>query len=634
MQRFAILWLALAPAAIAGVLEFEMKAGARRPLTLNSAADDSNFREPRSYASHGAQGRFFIRQIELTNSGGKPLAGRLLVVNGRDWSGMDGLRRDLGLSAESQRRSIERLLMFWRERRSHAGCGLPLAEEPFAALNFWGYTLCGEDTKAFARLALGCDVRARYVQLNGHIAAEYRYDDGWHVVDGDQNAVYLHLDNETLASAEELRADPFLAVRTRVFGRHAPLELPATNFNSSLVERILLADPKPVKVKFAAPLNVFTVQPGESIIWHADKPPEKPVGAVIGAKLQAVAAAALATIEHRVEVSGRPGREKGTISVNSVFPILKAVNHTTGFVFTPKDGEVIFTAPVEVKSASDKISVFAQCSRNALPLPPRGESVLTLDAERGEARVAVHYDAVEKISLPVVKLTALSATFTGTPAFTMAVPNGAERVWWQIATSRDFAFVAPSLDGITPWAPELRLDPITDTFLTPGRAYFLRVKAANADGWGEWSDTVEFRVEKPAQPAEPRWVKLADGRTRLAWRGAPGIEYLVFASNRIDFVPEVFSPDEIVSLDHKTVAARRDNKNLVATTTAPVFDFEPKHHFYRVIARRGGTLSVPGPLVRLPVEVAAGLPPAMALQTRVSKDAGREIYRAREEKLP
>src|SRR6187399_1212175 len=80
MLRFVIPWISISTAVFGGVVEFDMKAGTQRPVTLESKADDSNFREPRSYAAHGSQARYFIRQIEVTNSGEKPLVGRLLVV--------------------------------------------------------------------------------------------------------------------------------------------------------------------------------------------------------------------------------------------------------------------------------------------------------------------------------------------------------------------------------------------------------------------------------------------------------------------------------------------------------------------------------------------------------------------------
>jgi hypothetical protein len=638
VPRRVLLLTLLSSIAHADVLEFDLKAGSVRSVNVPSAVDDSNFTEPRGYADHGSRTRPFIRRIELTNTSGKPLTGRLLSIDERDWSNMEGLKRSLGLSVEPERHAltIQRLFAFWKDHRSHAGTGSPLAYEPFATLNFWGYTLCGEDTQAFARLAYGCDIPARFVHLNGHLAAEYRYDGGWHVVDGDQNAVYLRLDNQTLASADDLRADPFLALRTKVFGKHSPQEISASAFNSALLEHVAPAEPKPLKLKAgAAPLNTFTLHPEETLVWHCDTPPAKPVAKLSTEKPEVLQAAALATIEHRALAKNYERSEAGAISITSPFPIWKTINHTTGETVEPKPDEVTFKTSIPTKGAADQISVFSQCSRHALPLLHRGDNTVKLVSQSGAARVAVHYDPAKNLRAPSVRASTRNPLPPGPPLFAIAATPGTDHLWWQVSETRDFTFVAPSLEGIMPASKEFRFDPLTDTFLSPRRPYYLRLKARSQGIWGEWSEAFEFRSPKPMTPFDIRFEELEDNRVRLSWVApAQDAEFLIYASNRRDFVPDRFAEDEIVAMDHTKVTERRDNRNLLATVKELQYEFTPTHRFYRIIVRKNGAHSVPTPLIELPPGLAANLPAPTILQIRATKEGAKDVYRAKETVLP
>lgn len=634
-----VLPLAILTSALhAEVVEFELKAGKGRTVNLPSAADDSNFAEPRGYADHGRQTRRFLQRIEINNSGDKPLTGRLLTVDNRDLSSMEGLQRTLSLSSEPGRQSfsMERLFSFWKDHRSHAGTGTALANEPFAALNFWGYTLCGEDTQALARLAYGCEIPARHVQLNGHVAGEYRYDGAWHLVDGDQNAVYLKLDNRTLASADDLRADPFLALRTRVYGKHSPQELSASAFNTALIEHIDVAEPKLIKLKTGpAPLNAFTLPPGETLVWHCDTPPATPVGKMLTEKPDLLRSAALASIEHRAIASNWQQAEGGGVKITSPFPIWKAVNETTGQAVAIPAGEAVFRVTIPVKTAEDKISIFSQCSQVALPQLHRGDNMVQLDAREGKARVSVHFEPVKNLQLPSVKVASKTAKFTEPPSFSISSSPRAESIWWQISTQRDFSFVAPSLEGVIPASNDLRFDALTDTFLSAGLPYFVRMKSRAGGVWSEWSEPAEFRVAKPTAPTNFKFESSGGGHVSLTWK-APnkGAQYIIFGSNRRDFMPDIFADTEIVEMDSLKVTKDRVNKNKVGETNTTELDFMPQHRFYRIVAKGGNALSVPSALIELPAEFSKNLPPATILQIRTGKEGTRELYRAKEMELP
>jgi hypothetical protein len=161
----------------------------------------------------------------------------------------------------------------------------------------------------------------------------------------------------------------------------------------------------------------------------------------------------------------------------------------------------------------------------------------------------------------------------------------------------------------------LRFDPLTDTFLSPGQTYYLRVKAHANGIWGEWSPPQAFRVSKPAQPLAGRFADAGAGQIRLSWTGNAE-EYLIFASNRADFLPEVLGPDQIVSMEGTMVKQTLPNKNLLATTKLPQLEFDPQYRYYRIIAKKGDVWSVPSPLWTLPEEFATKLPVPTVLQVR------------------
>lgn len=629
-STFPLLFLS---AALAGAetIEFDIKAGDTQSVPLPSPVDDSHLRDPRGYEEHGAQARVFTRRITLSNTGGKPLTGSLLIVNGRDFSKPEGFRTALGLSGG--RLAMERLYTRWTGLRSHFATGSTLSEEPLATLNFWGYTQCGDDTASLARLAALFEIPARHVPLNGHLAAEYQYDGGWHVVDGDQNACYLRLDNRSLASAEDIRNDPFLALRTKVFGKHGPMSRAESTFNTSLFEHVAPGEPKAIRLKTGpAPLNAFTLEQGESLTWRCDAPPEKPAGGPAAEAAAKIAPIALATIEHRLNGKARERDDKGLLTVRGPYPILKVVNETTGETVEPK--EIAFKAAIATKSPADKVLLVMQCSRNALPLLSKGENAVRLDAAKGSAHVAYEYDPMPKAVLASVAVvpTAKGGRFSGSPSFTLESRPPARRVWWQISPERDFSFVPPNFDGLETMTPTLNLDPLTETFFSAGRTYYIRARVHSGNVWSEWSTPASFRMDRPAQPGEPSFSPIPGGGVRLSWIGVAE-EYLVFASNRVDFMPELFGAEEIAGMQQKTVTLKRPNQNLVATVRNAEVELTSLHRYYRVIAKKGGTYSVPGALWKLPAEYASKLPDAMVLQGRVSKKDGRETYSASEVKL-
>ena len=629
--RFGRGWLGAVAWALAGPVPAEtvsvpLRVGQPAEIVLDAPLDDTNYADPRGPMQPGASTRTFIRTVTLTTTGPVPLTGPLLVVNGRDWSSPEALRQSLALPEPPAAR-MGRLFTFWREHLSHADSDCAEAKDPLALLHFWGYALCGDTTAALTRLATDSGIPARKIPLNGHVAAEYFFDDAWHIFDTDQAVCYLRLDNRTLASAADLRADPLLARRTKVSGRHAPVSAGAMAFNTALHEYVEPREEKAVKLKTPlAPLRADTLFPGEQMIVQSAVPPEVAVGRT---KLEAwggMREAALRVVEFAISPAARGGGKE--VRVATACPILRAVNHSTGETVAPPAGVPTFTITVPVRTPADRVSVFCQRARVSLPLPGKGRNAVQLLAgeARGAATLAVEWDQPADAAAPRAVATLADAA----PTFRIRTDTAADRLWWQISPTEDFALVPPNFDAVVPATDTLRFDPLTATFFHPGQPYLLRVKARRDGVWGEWSAPLAFQVEKPARPA-PATVATVGAKLRLAWPDAgAGAEYLVFGSDRLDFVPEVLADEEIVALRGLEITQRRPNRNLVATVREPAIELVPACRFYRVIARRAGVLSVPGDLLATPPALAARLPPASVLQDRWRRVDGADEHRAAE----
>jgi hypothetical protein len=481
------------------------------------------------------------------------------------------------------------------------------------------------------------------VPLNGHVAGEYLLGARWSVIDGDQNAVYLQLDNRTPASAEDLRADPFLAVRTKIFGKYAAMNVLHSRYNASLFEYVTPGEAKPFKFKreAAPPIIGDTLYPGEKLILHYDRPPEQAVGRTNLDEWRGVKEAALVEVELVVNAGARPAL-RGRAVIETAAPITHALNHTTGERVAASGDEPLFRIEVPVQSAQDRVSVFAQRARISLPPFRRGTNQLTLRGSNGGAKVTVEYDSHGELQLPRVSVASsgrvISAAGLRFPITTSSAP---EMIWWQVADDVSFSFVGPNLEGIVKDTAEVVLDPLTATFLSPRRPYHFRCKAKCGGLWSEWSEVFTFEAGKPSAPAAIAAKAAPGGGVQLQWRREEGVEYLVFGSNRLDFLPELYAPEEVVRLHKLKVVESRPNKNLLATTSDGGVTFPAAHHFYRIVARRGEELSTPSAIVQAPLEARAQLAPARVLQMRAGRvpdaqapNGYRDEYRAEERELP
>ena len=418
-----ILFACLSASSHAEELKRQLPVNQAWKVELTGTAAEMHMRDPRGYGQHGAGKRVFTQRITLTNVGPVPLTGRLLVVDGKDWSSQDALAKSLRLPT-LPRALVESFYTFWKEQRSHASSGTDAAEDPIGVLNFWGYTLCGDDTHALNRFFLKkAGIPGRRIALNGHTVGEYFYDDAWHVIDGDQVACYLKLDNRTLASAADIVADPLLALRTKVLGKHAPVSQANSAFNTSLFEFIAPRDSKPMRVKTPdIVLPAETLWPGEKIIYHADRAPEQPVGKTNLNEWEGARESALCLVEWMIDPKARSAGidTTGNLTVRFAYPIVSAQVRDSGVSLPVAKGEPVFELTFKASTVAGPISVFCQRSRISMPTLDTTDSQLMVVASdvRGQAQLTVEYQpAVVPKAPELASNGAALPQFAGSPLF-------------------------------------------------------------------------------------------------------------------------------------------------------------------------------------------------------------------------
>jgi hypothetical protein len=173
------------------------------------------------------------------------------------------------------------------------------------------------------------------------------------------------------------------------------------------------------------------------------------------------------------------------------------------------------------------------------------------------------------------------------------LPNAGE-VRWQISDSLSFHSTIPNLNREEK-TDKVLLSIIDQTFINSNQVYYFRYAAKTANGWGEWSTPVSFSAIKPAPAVDPTFEP--DYPLSIKWNTEPNTRYWVFASNAIDFVPEIYSDTQIESAEPKGTIRTIPNKNLQRITTDGELEIDDSLCFYRIIAERNGIFSVPSPLI-------------------------------------
>jgi len=578
-------------------------------VTIRSALDDTNLQAPHGYSTQGARGGVFNRRVIVENTGRTVLEGFKLIVNGKDLFTFAGLSRWLSLSREPARAAMQ-LFSLIRDNVFHATSRLRENDNPFKMLAYWGYGICGNHAPAFTKLLSYLEIPARRIHLNGHVVDEYRIGDSWQILDADQNMFYLKWDNENLASFRDIIADPLLAIRTKAKGKYGRYDMRIAWTNAALFE-YLAPRRRPRRSRRLRDLdgNAWTLFPGERIVFHLATPPEQALGITDITMWGKARQTALRKIELRVDARARRASAgRSTITIRCRYPIYRIINRRTGQSIRLNDAlqdhgdRVRTTVRLHTTPTDRQFAVFCHGARLALPELQRGSNKVQLAAHGRQGRATVTFltAAPRRAALPRASVTRTPHVFRDRPPlFGLRADKGTSAVWSQISRTRDFAVVPPNFDSLQPFSRHLQVDKVSDTLFCSGRTYYLRVKACRNGVWGPWSEPFLFQVLKPARPTQLRRRRLRSGKVKLAWSGPCGgnTEYLVFGSDRFDFVPDIYADFQIARSGNHRALRESKNRNLLCITRQTQCALDGTHAFYRVIARRGESFSVPSELV-------------------------------------
>jgi hypothetical protein len=469
------------------------------------------------------------------------------------------------------------MFVAWRDRRIHGTTGLNSNRQPLEVLNVFGATFCGDDARALGAIAIPLGAEVRFAWLNGHSAAEFRWNGEWTLLDGDQGAVYLRWDNRTPAAEADVLADPLLVLRTKIYGRQSRWDLATAWQNASRFEFVDRArPPKTLRLKRQPSPRSWELLPGDKVVIHLDRVPALALAASEGLRKNPVLRSALCVAEFH---ASEPARRAAGGKVSLPFPVSEQGG-----------GELVYEVPVRPEP------IECQAARAGFPSLRVGTNDLTL---QGKGMVRVTFETAQEDYQPVpAPVITGGPEFSGEPHFEIDAQD-ADRLWWQIAGDREFRFVPPSFDSVARFSPTVDLAPLEATFLSPGTPYFFRAKVRRGGVWSDWSQPLRFTVKKPVQP-QVGGIDQQGQSVRLRWTPGAG-EILVFGSDRLDFLPEIFGSIEPLRIENGAILERRPNRNLLATVSSDKgVAVVPARAVYRLVAREHGAISVPSSAVRVP----------------------------------
>lgn len=216
-------------------------------------------------------GAYFSRKIDLTsknkvntyvtikNIGNVPVRPKL-IVNEKDWTTLESISYSILQEDMIPHQKALAIWKFVRDARYHFSKPLSSSDSisPIALFNQWGYSNCGETSRAVIALAKIAGFEAREVRLRGHIVAEVFFDEKWHMLDADGEVLFYDKKG-ALLSVENIQQNLFLLKKTR--SPIYSIEYLTRAYSSKGV----IFNPKINLV----PLS-YTLRPGESIKYQQD----------------------------------------------------------------------------------------------------------------------------------------------------------------------------------------------------------------------------------------------------------------------------------------------------------------------------------------------------------------------------
>jgi outer membrane murein-binding lipoprotein Lpp len=160
--------------------------------------------------------------LEIDNRGNSILCQIIPTVNGRHFMGTSKAIVDsVVVAGASDKEKAFALFQYLRQHRynwfpsdNSMNAGIEL-HNPVKFLNVYGYGWCNDAAHNLAMLWRVAGLKARAWGLQGHVVPEVFYNEGWHILDPTDESFHPTRDNLTVASAEQIRNEPYLFYRTK-----------------------------------------------------------------------------------------------------------------------------------------------------------------------------------------------------------------------------------------------------------------------------------------------------------------------------------------------------------------------------------------------------------------------------------
>lgn len=582
-----------------GRLSFNLTVGKKVQVELPFDIDYTHYSKPAGYNSLKAGP--FLKEILVRNTGQDCLQEVFIVVNGIDWRAPETLLDHLS-SPVSRDHYIKTLFMWWKD---HIG----FCQQDWLALKLFCLAQgCGSaeaQSLVFTDILEKQRVSARPVALSGHSCFEYFHGGAWHVVDPTRNVFYLHLDNKTLASAQDVFDDPFIAIRTHCFGKYGKVDIARSWRSFSQFKTLGAVVEPPFATDFGHLQRGLELYPGETLRYCLDR--------------SSLGCSCVYPLEQLIKVPLR-WKAGGHFRFRSLFPIYKIRNLScevltiTDEDVSLKPGETFdfsalppFHLEFYCQRPEGEFIIETSCSYFAAPLLKRGENTLELRAshvQSSQLQIEHVFDLNQvNTVLPVLKVLNQSALFDHiSPRFDIQASSAEmELIWWRIRPDTELPCPAPNHDRIEPYTDTIVLDRLSETFLSNGCSYLLEVRGYQDGVWGDWSIPFAFAIKKPEGVQEVSFTKVRDKRYTLSWKPETNeaVVYHIFGSNSIDFVPDVYFGKRIDKILGEDVVEVVDEENLVHSTKECSLTVNGDLAFYRIIVEHRNHLSVPSPIVRV-----------------------------------
>jgi len=238
-------------------------------IVMGGTVDGENSRSPIGYKAW-EQTWESNRSIRLENIGETDVINPWLSNGKNNLSTIEEIVNNVlepGMTEE------EKAIAIWRwsmQHRFHATTGDAEMLDPVKVFNVYGYMLCDDDAIVLACLWREGGLKVRPAYPWGHAVNEVFFSNKWHLMDGDENIIFLLRDNSTIAGESDIVQDHDLIKRTHTYGILQNDDRQMDEFSASLYW--YTGDPgvKPPGVRECVTNHnmKMILRPGESIVWR------------------------------------------------------------------------------------------------------------------------------------------------------------------------------------------------------------------------------------------------------------------------------------------------------------------------------------------------------------------------------